>query len=892
MADLVWRMGRAWFEIALLLLPRPVRRRAGDGMRLIFAARQREAWHARGGIGVLSVWRSELAGVVAAAYVGRREFRDSGRGHQRHGWGMLPDVRIALRSVRRRPAPSLLAIATCALGIGGASAMFSVVDGVLLRPLPFPDPERIVSVYPTIEEWRDDPQLRGSSERASFSWPEYVEWRERQRSFVQAAGITGAGLHLTGSGRARSIMAGVVTWEFFPLLGVAPLLGRTFAPDEAGGAEADVVVITESLWRSQLGGDPAVVGSMIILNERPRTIIGVVPDHVRETGFARELWLPRAGPAVEDQRRNHDMSVVARLADGVDIARAQAETAQILRGISERHDDITHDARIVPRLDDQTRRVRKPLMLLMAGAILLLVAACVNFAALQLGSGLDRQNELAVRGALGAGRPRLVRLLLVESTFIAVAGGLLGVLLAHGLLRALLLLAPPGIPRLDGVTLDMRVMMPALIVSVLAGAVFGLLPAVPLSRVDLAGRIRAARSGSRERSALHSLLVVTQVALATVLLVAAGLLGRTLIGLDRTDVGFRADSLLTFGAAPLMSRFPQGDEFAAAYNGYLEALAEELRSVPGVMAVARTSTLPFSGDRANNPVEPEGYEPAPGEVLSAERHIVSGNFLEMMGARLIEGRLLTPDDDRSGAQPVVVISQRMARQFWPGASAVGRELSFWAGVFTIVGVIADMRDRTLEDDDLLRFYVARGALSRASASRFVLRLDAAATAVAPRAQEAMAAFDPDLATGILLTMRERMSNSLAEHRYRARLLACFALLAALLATSGIYGVVARRVRMRTHEIGVRVALGAPRHAVLRDVMGEGIRLAGFGIGFGIAAALALSRVLSSYLHGVAPHDPLTLVSIAVLLAIAAAAASLLPSLRALRVDPILALRAE
>lgn len=883
------RFGRLWFGVALRFLPADLRRRAGRELVEVFEARQEEAYAAFGSRALPAVWWSELAGLAS---IGFGRSTASRRGLVPARGETLQDVRLAFRTMRRRPGLSMLAIVTCGLGIGGASAMFSVVNGVLLRPLPYPEPERVVSVYPTIEQWRDDPQLRSSYERGSFSYPEFAQWRQAQTSFVHAAGISGGGVLLTGSGRARGLQAGVTTWELFPMLGVRPVLGRTFDANEFGDTDADVVLISEGFWRSQLGGRADVIGTMLTLSDEPREIIGVLPAGFRVIGSEREVWFPRGGPADSTQLGNHDMRVVARLAPDMSLERAQAETGGILRNLSEQHADLTHDARVLPRLTDQTEQVRAPLLLLMGGSLLLLLAACVNFGALQLGGGMDRESELAVRGALGAGRGRLIRHLLAESGVLAVLGGALGVVLTSVLLRALVLIAPAGIPRITEASVDARVVMFALLVSLIAGIGFGLLPAVPLSQPDVANRLRAARTGSRARHRLHAALVVAQVALATVLLVAAGLLTRTLIALDRTDPGFRADSLLTMGASPLLSRFPAEDSaFAEAYNGYFDALTAEIEAIPGVAAVARTSVLSFSGDRQNNRVEPEGYQPAPGEQLSAERNVVSGNYLEMMGARLVDGRLLNPQDDRPGAALVVVISERMARRFWPGESALGRRLTFWAGTFTIVGVIEDVHDQSLEPDDAIRFYFPRGSTAQ-SASRFVIRVNDDPAAVAARIQDHLAQWDPDLATGSLLTMRERMANSLVEHRYRARLLACFAVLASLLAVSGIYGVVARKVRQRTHEIGVRLALGAPQVRVVSGVVTQGLRVTGLGILLGIIIALAASRVMRAYLHDVAPWDPITLVGITLLLCTAALLACVTPSLRAVRVDPIRALRAE
>jgi putative ABC transport system permease protein len=882
------RLGRFWFDRALLLLPPDLRQRAGTGMRSIFQERQREALREHGLLRLLFVWSSELAGVAAVAFVGRRELaqRTRIRGRRRVP-GVLPDARIALRSMRRRPGPSLLAIATCALGIGGATAMFSVVDGVLLRPLPFRDAGRLANVIPTNEVWRDSPQFRDAWQHGQFSYPEFLVWREAQRSFVQAAAIEPRVQLLTGAGRAAELMVGITTWELFPMLGISAQRGRVFDAADGAPGGARLILISDAFWRTRLGGAVDVVGQTLQLNDIAHEIIGVLPADFSLGQSTYDIWVPRGGPATGSERGNHNLEVIGRLASGVTVEQATQESGRILRAIAE--PDFPHDARVVPRLAHVTRDVRAPLGLLLAGSLVLLLAGCVNFAALQLGSGMDRDREVAVRSALGASRGRIVRQFLTESTLLSIGGGVIGVTIAWAITRVLVALAPVDVPRLDQVALDPRAIGLAFATAAVAGVVFGIVPAMVLSGSRHGLRFRVGAGAGRSRHRLHGTLAAMQVALATVLLLGAGLLVRTLVHLDRVDPGFAVDGLLTFEVSPLRSRFPAGEDRAPAQAAYMSRVADMLGQVPGVVAVARTAVLPFSSDRGYNTIslpDQSGFE-----GLTAQRNLVSGNYLDVIGATLVAGRLLAPGDDRSDAPKVAVVSERLARRLWPDGSPLNRRVTFWGGEFTVVGVVADTRLRMLEEQNDLPFFVPLGAVGE-SGTRIVARVSGDAHAVAADALLRLADFDADLAVAAPATMRERMRRMLADQRYRARLATCFAILSACFAALGLHGVIARRVRLRTQEIGVRMALGAGVHNVVSSVLVECMLLTAGGLVAGLLASALVTRALARWIVGVPLADPVALLGVAVVLGAVTVSAGLLPSLRAARLDPVQVLRRD
>jgi putative ABC transport system permease protein len=902
------RLGRWIYQWVLVVVPRPLRRQVQTELLSTFAAGQRHVY-GKGGVAALAAFTiKELCGLFAMGVNARRRDRWGAsatprgpspssmqpvRGPRRTLIHLLQDVRFAVRNIARRPAAMLLAVFTLALGIGASSAMFSVVDTVLLRPLPYPDPEQVVSVYPTIPEWRGHQTLNAAWDRVSWSYPEFVDWRQTQTSFEMGAVVSGAAHTLTGTGEPERINTGRASHELFIILGVSPALGRLFTPEDDNRTGERVTLLSAEFWRSRFGADPEVVGRTIRLSDEVHTVIGVLPDGFEVAGYQAVLWTPVGGPADEQQRGNHNLKMIARLRDGASIERAQAETEQSLLSQPE-PDHVVHGANVVPRLQDVTRDARAPLLILVASSLLVLVVACGNVAALLLGVGIEREQELAVRGALGAGRSRLMGQLLTESIVLAVIGGVVGIVLAGVATEIIVSFAPADAPRLDEVGIDGRVLGFGVVMSGLSGLLLGLMPALSFSRTSLVRSMQASRAPGVGRSRLQAAVVAGEMAVATVLLVGAGLLTRTLMELNAVEPGFQADGLASVLVSPDFQRFDNPeDERAedAAVDAYMEEIRADLAAIPGVRDVAIASSTPFGQSRSNNYVELEGYEPAEGELLIAERYFVSANYLEVLQTRLLEGRHFAPADDRPDAAPVVLVNEELARHAWPNESAIGKRLSFWGGDLTIVGVVEDMRDRNLSSSSGLQYYVPRQFMGGRFGA-FVIRAEGDLSAVMALVRDRIWSVDPDLPVRSVLPLTERMRESLAQQRLGAQLMLAFSGVAVFLALLGVYGVTARTVAWRTREMGIRVALGAEQSSVMAMILRQGVRLALIGTGVGMLLSFGVTRVLESALYGTEPTDPLTLLLVAVAVGVMSLIASLPSSIKATRVDPMVALRAE
>jgi cell division protein FtsX len=949
---LVEWVGSLLFCGASFLLPGWLRARAGSEMLLVFDERQRNELNQAGTAALLVLWGKELGGLLRASararsttFVPREPQLDpSSKRPPRARANLLQDLRFAVRTMARKPAFTALAVMTLALGIGASSAMFSVVDTVLMWPLPYRDPATLVTVYPTIPEWESHPMLGRLWDRAAWSHPEYVDWRELQTSFESGALYALSSATLTGDGTPERLRAGRVTYELFPILEVVPQLGRLFGPEDDNRTGERVVLLSDGFWRRRFGADERIVGASVTLDGEPHTIIGVLPADFRfrigspgsfsDNSRYPEIWLPVGGPADPAYRRNHSFQMLGRLRPGVTLERATEETARILQETNP-PDHIRHGANVVPRQLDETRDIRLPLAVLMVAVVILLLVACGNVATILLGHAIDREREIAIRGALGAGRRRIASQLLTESLVLAALGGAAGLLLAYWVMRLLVYLAPASLPRLDEVALDLRVVAFGVAVSAVTGLLFGLLPALTLARTDLAHSITAARLGSSSRTRMQKIMATAEVALATVLLVGAGLLARSFLALNAVDPGFEASNLLVVQVRPEWTRFDRAAQAAVAadrqatesarqaaaaeretstrqvggeatdedlaaalrearavaFHNYFDELNESIAALPGLEAVVLTSSLPYTGAHSDSEIEPEGYTPEEGELLSASWHGVSPNYFRTLRIPILEGRSLEPSDDRVDAAPVVVVNETLARSFWPAGAAVGKRIDFWGRLCTIVGVAADIRYEDLGRDPDMQLFLPRrqwdfqgiGFLIRAAA-------DPAGSIAAVRA--AVWEVDPDLPITIAAPMSELMAHSLADARYRTRLIVVFAALAATFAILGIYGVSNRAVAARTREIGIRVALGAERRRVMSMVMGQGLRLAAAGAAIGIVLSLALTRVLQSFLYNVEATDPWTLVAIGVLITLLSQLACLAPSLRAARSDPMVALRTD
>ena len=811
----------------------------------------------------------------------------------------VQDLRFARRAMARRPGSTALAVLILAVGIGASVAMFSVVDAVMLRPLPYPDSERIASLYLSIPEWLDSPALATSWRRTRWEYQEFVDWRARQRSFEQAGlmGRTSATLTGVGSGPAERVAVGMAGVGLFEVFAAVPQHGRLFAESDA--AAPNVTVVAHAFWQSRLGADPGALGSSITLDGAPYFVIGVLPAGFEVSRVVADVWLPvfdnRPGGYFPGNTgdMNHVFAALGKLQEGVSPELAEAELARLLPDIGGEDHFTRHGASVVPRLADETRTVRAPMTLLMGAVLLLLVVACANVATVLLGQAVDRRQEMAVRSAIGAGHGRIVRQLLTESALLGMIAGAFGLVLARAGIAGLAELAPAYLPRLDAVALDLRAAGFAAAVSLLAGLLFGVAPALSLGRGRLARTLGSARSGSRSGSLLQSGMVVAEIALATVLLVGAGLLTRSFLRLNAVDPGFDAAGVVRLQLALDYGAFrtPEDQFDDAGVRARMDEIAAELRALPEVVDVAVSQSPPFSGYAANNNILPEGHRPQDGDFWLADRRFVTPGYFEVVGARLVEGRFLEPQDDRPDAASVVVITENIARRFWPGASAVGKRLGWWGQESIVVGVIEDVRDTSLADDPPMQFYAALAPFEQAGGS-FLIGTRGAVEDLVTTVRNTTRRVAPNTPIMTLGRLDDAIAGSLDEARFRTRLIGLFALLAAILSVSGLYGVTSRAVAARVRELGVRVALGADRASVVGLVLRDGVRLAAIGALIGVAASIAGTRLLESFLYDIEPNDPLTLTLIVALVAGMAVLASLVPSLRASRVDPAEVLRAE
>jgi putative ABC transport system permease protein len=672
---------------------------------------------------------------------------------------------------------------------------------------------------------------------------------------------------------------------------VAGRLLDPVADDPAQGARA--VVLSEGRWRSRFAADPQVVGRTLVLDDQPYTVVGVAPRALGPAVMNVDLWRLITGSSSDDGIGNHNVAgAIGRLRAGTTRDQARDQVARLLAAIPEHGD---HGASVFPRLQDRTRNVRPALLLLVAGALLLLLVGCANTSLILLGQGLDRSRELAVRGALGAGRGRLVGQLLADTTVVTVLGALGGVLAAAGLLSLLVAIAPQGVPRLDDAALDTRALAFGLGLAALSGALFGLAPALGLSRPDLVRSLAGARGATPGRSRLQDGLVVGELALATLLLVSAGLLGRTLAALDSLDPGYDVDQLTAVRLAPPFERLRQEGQdpaaFAGAVDAYFQRFVDAVASLPEVEAVAVTSVMPLTGDRNNNDVLPEGWDPEVDGDLIAERRFVSVGFFETAGIELVEGRVFEAIDDRQDAASTVVVSRGLARRAWGEESAVGQRLAFWGrDPATVVGVVEDVHDEELGTSTELAFYAPGRQVNGAQTGSLVVRSSADPAQLGQAIRRAVAEVDADVPVTEVTPFTRLVGDATSSQRYRARLMTAFGVLAVSFAMLGVYGLTARSVVRRTREMGIRLALGAERHRVVRLVLARGLGLAAAGAALGLLAALFATRWLDSFLYGVGRLDPVSLVAAGAVVTAGSLLACLPPSRRAVRVDPTETLR--
>lgn len=832
-----------------------------------------------------------------------REFGDVGRvreecvriGHERERemkrfllWdALVQDVRYALRMLRHAPGFALVAVLTLGLGIGATTAIFSVVRGVLLRPLPFSEPERLVRM------WQANPSQ--SVPKGDVSPLDFADWKARQRSFEDMGTwwyVEGmSGINLSGDGEPQRLAATYVNDGFFSTLGVAPLMGRVLLSGEHQPGHNSVVVLSHGLWQRRFGGDRAILGRTLTLNELPTTVVGVMPPSFDFPSERVDVWVSDSlisESGIPRQRQVRWQNVVARLKPGVSLETARTEMNGVARQLAEEYPDtnVQNSAvTVLPLHEAVTGDVRAGLMVLLGAVGFLLLIACVNVANLMLTRATARERELAVRAALGAGPGRLVGQLLIESLVLAMLGGALGVLLAVWGTELLLAFSVKQLPRLQEVRVDGAVLAFAMGATLFTGVLFGLLPAVRARSPQLAPVLKAAGRGlaGGGGARLRGALVVTEVALAVMLMAGAGLAVRSLMSLLSVDPGFRAEGAVVVSFSASSGERPT--------RQYLAEVLERVREVPGVEVAGTAKNLPLEGAGEPAPLTMAGEPLSSAAEAPRVRYLhVSNDYFRAMAIPLLRGRAFT-FQDRGDGPPVMMVNEAFVRRFFPGQDVVGRAIQWGSEAAPIVGVVGDVRQESLSEPAPPMVYIHVLQNSRSSVN-MVVRGKGDPLQLAAAVRQAIWSVNPNQTITRITTLEDVVGGSVARPRLIAGLLGLFAVLALVLGAVGIYGVLAYTVGQRQREMGVRLALGARPAEVLRMVLNSGMRLAGLGAALGVAGALVLSRVMGSILYGVAPHDPLTFAVAVVLLMGVALVACLVPARRAMRVDPAVTLRAE
>jgi putative ABC transport system permease protein len=784
-------------------------------------------------------------------------------------------------------------ILTLALCIGATTSIFSVVHAVLFQPLPFADPGGILWLR---ETWRGN--------RGSFSVGNWADTRRADRLFQHLVPIRGARLNLATEDAPENVNAARVGWDFFSLLGVTPSLGRVFRPEEDQPGRDNVVVLSDGLWRSRFGADRGIIGRLVRLDARSYTVIGVMPPSLNYAILDEQLWVPNAfTPEQIAMHDEHYLIVLGRLKPGVTRTMAQAELAQIAGWLREHYPKDNQDRGITfTQFDRELVSNYRPRLLVILGAVgFVLLIACANIANLLLARGAARGREMAIRAAMGAGQGHLIRHVLVECFILAVVGGLAGLLAAVWGVNALVRFGPADIPRLALARIDAPVLGFAALLTLISGLIFGLAPAFraatrfPQDALKEGGRTGPAAGRDRLRHAL----VIGEIALALVLLTGAGLLIRTAVALNNVDPGFDPNQVLAGRVSLPASAYSTPDQVSQAFT----RIAEELQQVPGAEATGLVSTAPLE-DGFTNGLIPEGRPFDVANAINAMMRLVSRDYLRTMGITLKRGRNFTAED-RAGAPKVMLINETLAREAFPGQDPVGKRISCCEAeadsspsLKEVVGVVSDTRAMGLSEDPTPEFYLPLAQAPKAAwhwmdrTMTVAIRTQADAHTAATLLRRSVAAVDPTLAVFNIGTMDDRITASLSQSRFSTMLLATFGAIALLLAAIGVYGIISYGVTQRTQEIGIRMALGAEANHVLGMIVRHGAALAAVGLGVGLAASLALTRLLSTLLFHVSPTDPPTFATGAIVLSGVALLAAVLPARRAARVDPLVALRYE
>ena len=806
---------------------------------------------------------------------------------------LLQDIRYGTRMLWKSPGFTLVAIFTLSLGIGANSAIFSVVNAVVLRPLPFKNPETLVRLNGELKRFGVD--------KEPFSYPDVMDLKAQGQSFEHLAAYNQATAALTGGNEPERLRGVTVSAELFPLLGVEPVMGRAFTVEDDRFESAPVVVLSHALWQRRFGGDPQLIGQTIMLNGRSTTVLGIMPPDFNfpVQTIQRDYWMPLA-PSVgkrANERGSHYLNVMARLKPGVTLAQAEAETKALFARLEAQYpnSNIGFGVNLIQAHEDVIKDVKPALLVLLGAVGFVLLIACANVANLLLARAAGRAKEIAIRTALGAGRLRIVRQLLTESVLLSLVGGSLGLLIAVWGVDLLMAASPADIPRMRELGLDARVLSFTFAISIVTGIFFGLAPALQASKLDLNESLKEGGRGSTEglrRNRVRSLLVISEVALSLVLLVSAGLLIKSFMRLRDVNPGFNADNVLTVGVSLPPAKYTEEQQQAAFFRDVIE----RVRTLPGVVSAGAVFPLPLSGSNRANTFEIAGRPPAnPGEEVDANDRITTPDYFRAMGIPLLKGRVFT-ERDNADAPEVVVINETFARRFFPNEDPLGKRIitdreNNPSGM-EIVGVVGDVRHKSLDVEGGAEFYHSYLQTPERSMSLVVRAATDDPTSIASELRSAVQQVDKDQPISNIMTMEQLLAESVAQRRFNMLLLGIFSAVALLLAGVGIFGVMNYSVTQRTHEIGIRMALGAQASDVLKMVVGQGMALALVGVCVGVASSFILTRIMSNLLFGVSATDPVTFAGVSLLLTLIALLSCYIPARRATKVDPMIALRYE
>jgi putative ABC transport system permease protein len=805
---------------------------------------------------------------------------------------LISDIRYAFRILLKNRGFTVVAVLALALGIGANTAIFSVVNSVLLRQLPYPQPDRLVMVWET--EKSGAPTL--------VSPGNFVAWSEQNETCEQIAALRGWYANLSGVDEPERLRGAMGTARLFEALGVAPMLGRTFSPDEDQPGSNRVVVLGYGLWKRRFGSDPSVVGRTVTINGIDRTVIGVMPTQFKlpiitigKSAEQTEIWTTWVmDPSYRKRRDIGQLLVIARLKQGATAEQAQAELSAIsYRSNPTPATDQRLDSQVVPLHRSLVGNVRPALLVLLGAVGFVLLIACANVANLLLARAATRQKEMAIRAALGAGRRRIIRQLLTESIVLALIAAVIGLVFALWSTDALVALSPADLPRLEEISIDLRVLGFTLVVSLLTGVIFGLAPAWQASTTDLneslkeGGRTSTAGFGRRRT---RNVLVISELALAVVLLVGAGLMIKSFVRLNGVDAGFDAQNVLTLAVSLPGAKYPESEQQTA----FFQQVISRIESLAGVQSAGAVSAVPLTGWQNKTSFAIDGRQ----EMSQTEElHAASPGYFQAMGIPLLRGRAFT-EQDRSNAERVVIVSEGLAHRYWPGEDPIGKRIQLGGDPHepwrTIVGIVGDIKQSGLDSESTREYYISylQDTWGITSDMTLTVRTISDPLSLVAAARSQVQVVDKDLPAYNIRTMAQLRALSAAPRRFQMVLLGCFAGLALLLSAVGLYGVMSYAVTQRTHEIGVRMALGAQSRDVLKLVVSQGLVLTAIGVMLGLVAAFGLSRLIASLLYGVSATDPATFLLVSLLLVAVALLACYLPARRASKTDPMVALRYE